>query len=154
MAYSGQDYARSFAMHREALLELLDQIPDDRGDFKAWDGGMSFQGIANHLAGASERTLAMLQGRAPQKPEPSVDFASAKRQLRDNAAAVQQALSGASEAQLGTVIEAFGGRKMPLSTLLELMRDREAHHKGQIWTMARMVGVNPPMFVKIGNLVV
>ena len=111
---------------------------------------MSFQQLTDHLAGASERTLAMLQGQAPQKPEPSADFSSAKQRLRDNAATMQQTLFGLSDEQLGRAIEAFGGRKMPLSTLLEFMRDHEAHHKGQAWMMARMVGIEPPMFVKMG----
>ncbi len=137
-------------MHRAALLELLDQIPDDQGDFAAWDGGMSFQGLTDHLAGAGERTLATLRGEAPQKPEPSKDFSSAKQRLCDNAATMQETLSNLSEEQLGTVIEAFGGRKMPLSTLLEFLREHEAHHKGQVWMMARMIGVTPPMFVKLG----
>ena len=150
MAYSGQDYARAFMMHRAALLELLDKISDDQGDFKAWDEGMSFQQLTDHLSGSSERGLAMLQGEAPQKPKPSKDFASAKQRLHDNTGAVQQTLAGLGDKQLGTVIEAFGGRKMSLATLLEFLREHEAHHKGQVWMMARMVGVEPPMFVKMG----
>ena len=150
MTNTGQDHAAAFMMHRGALLELLDQLPDDQGDFAAWDGGMSFQGLTDHLAGASERSLAMLRGETPQKPEPSPDFSSAKQRLRDNATTMQQTLSNLSEEQLGTMIEAFGGRKMPLSTLLEFLRDHEAHHKGQAWMMARMVGIEPPRFVKMG----
>ena len=150
MPNTGQSHAAAFMMHRGALLELLDQLPDDRGDFAAWEGGMSFQQLTDHLAGSSERTLAMLRGETPQRPEPSADFSSAKQRLRDNAATVQQALSNLSDDQLGTVIEAFGGRKMPLSTLLEFLTNHEAHHKGQVWLMARMVGVTPPMFVKMG----
>ncbi|MFD1732035.1 DinB family protein [Deinococcus malanensis] len=30
------------------------------------------------------------------------------------------------------------------------MVSHEAHHKGQVWMMARMIGIKPPMYVKMG----
>lgn len=39
---------------------------------------------------------------------------------------------------------------MPLYGLIDFMVQHEAHHKGQIWLMARMIGLEPAMFVKAG----
>ena len=53
-----------------------------------------------------------------------------------------------TDEHLSSIVEAFGGRKMPASALADFMIAHEAHHKGQVWVMARMTGVQPPMFVK------
>jgi uncharacterized damage-inducible protein DinB len=47
-------------------------------------------------------------------------------------------------------VPAFGGREMPVTALLDMIITHEAHHKGQVWVMARMIGVKPPRFVKMG----
>ena len=150
MSHAAKANAQSFMMHRAALLELLEQIPADRGDFAAWEGGMSFKRIVDHLSGSGERTLAMLAGQAPGKPEPSSDFAAALARVQANTHTMRETLAGMSDEQLGTVIEAFGGNKMPVAALVNFIIQHEAHHKGQVWMMARMIGLQPPMFVKMG----
>ncbi len=39
---------------------------------------------------------------------------------------------------------------MPVGVLLEMLNTHEAHHKGQVWMMARMIGVQPPRYIKMG----
>jgi uncharacterized damage-inducible protein DinB len=150
MSTTGQTYARNFMMHRAALLDVLEQIPAEKSNFQAWEGGMSFHKMADHLRGSSARAVAMMRGETPGKPEPSPDFSSALSELRNTGEAFQGLLSGASDEQLSTIIEVFGGRKMPVSSFLDFIIQHEAHHKGQVWMMARMIGLEPPMFVKLG----
>jgi len=150
MSYSGQEYARSFMMHRAALLHLLDQIPSEQAGFRAWEDGMSFHALADHLAGSSERLGALVGGAAPGPVQASPDFDSARERLRTGAARTQDLLSSLTPEQLARPIQAFGGREMPVSALADFVIQHEAHHKGQVWLMARMIGVQPPMFVRLG----
>jgi uncharacterized damage-inducible protein DinB len=142
-------YAGSFTMHRAALIELLEKIPADKGDFAAWEGGMSFAKIADHLSGSSKRIGAMTQGQQPEKLEPSPDLGAAVQRLKATHSEVVAALEVMPPEMLGQKITAFGGREMPVAALLDFMVQHEAHHKGQVWMMARMVGLEPGMFVKI-----
>ncbi|MFC4427829.1 DinB family protein [Deinococcus navajonensis] len=143
-------YARNFLMHRGALMDLYAQLPEDQGGFSAWDGGMSFIGLADHLAGSSERFLAMIAGQTPAAVQSSATLDEARQRLAataDTAAAGMRALGGED---LGRRVTAFGGREMPVAALLDALVGHEAHHKGQVWMMARMIGIKPPMFVRLG----
>jgi uncharacterized damage-inducible protein DinB len=146
---NGERYAQTFMMHRGALLDLLETVPNDKGDFAAWDGGLSFHKLCDHLSGSTNRMPAMLAGETPTKVESSVDFVAAKARLNASAESTRALLTSLSDEQLSSMIEAFGGRKMPVSALIEFLISHEAHHKGQVWMMARMIGVQPPMFVRM-----
>jgi DinB family len=150
MPYSGQEYAQAFQMHRAPLLELLGQIPADKGSFAAWDGGKNFIQLTDHLKLTNLRMSAMIAGEKPDTAEPSTDLASARAALETASASLTDTVSQLSLEQLSAVVDAFGGMKMPVYKLLDFAREHDAHHKGQLWTMARMVGVQPPMFVKFG----
>jgi uncharacterized damage-inducible protein DinB len=150
MPYSGQEYAQAFLMHRAPLLELLGQIPADKGSFAAWEGGKNFIELTDHLKSTNTGFISLMAGEKPVRAEPSTDLASARAALETAGAQLAEAVSQLSSEQLAAVIEAFGGMKMPVYKLLDFSREHEAHHKGQLWTMARMVGVQPPMFVKFG----
>jgi uncharacterized damage-inducible protein DinB len=150
MSNPGAAYAQSFLMHRTALIDLLEKIPADQGEFKAWENGMSFRALADHLASSSLRTGQMLRGQPPEKLEPSADLPSAIERLRETTAIVTDMLEALNEEVLARVIPAFGGREMPMRTLIDFFVAHEAHHKGQLWMMARMIGVEPPMFMKFG----
>ena len=147
-------HARNFLMHRGALMDLYAQLPDDQGTFSAWEGGMTFIVQADYLSGSSERFMGMISGEVPAGPPtpvtPSADLQAARERLAtttEHAAAVMRSLS---DEDLHRRITAFGGREMPIAALLDALIGHEAHHKGQVWVMARMVGIKPPMFVKMG----
>ncbi len=150
MAYPAENYSRSFMLHRNALTLLLDKIPDDQGDFKAWDEGMSFKSTADHLSSSTNYVISTIQGQAPEKLEPSADYAAAKAQLQTTTTAMQKALADLSEEQLNSTVNVLGGRDMPLYSFIDFMREHEAHHKGQLWTMARMIGVAPGSLINAG----
>ncbi len=150
MPYSSQEYIQAFQFHRAALLELLAQIPEDKATFAPWEGAKNFIEMTNHLSATNVRVLAMMAGEKPVSPEPASDFASARDALKTAGVNLTDTISKLSEEQLSTMVDAFGGMKMPVYKLLDFAREHEAHHKGQVWTMARMIGVQPPMFVKFG----
>ena len=145
-----QQYAQRFQMHRAALQDLYAQLPEAQGDFKAWGEGMSFLQLADHLSGASQRLLAMAQGQTPGAPLPaSTTLSEARDRLSAATDAVMQTLGGLDDAALAQSITAFGGRQMPVAAMLDFVIGHEAHHKGQVWLMARMVGVKPPFFMQL-----
>ena len=146
---NGERHAHTFMMHRGALIDLLELIPADKGDFAAWDGGLSFHKLCDHLSGSSTRIAATIAGQVPAKIEPSSSFAAAKERLATSTQNARDMLAALNDEQLSTVVEAFGSWKMPISALVEFMISHEAHHKGQVWMMARMIGVQPAMFVKM-----
>ncbi len=143
-------FTRNLMMHRTALLELLDKIPEDKEDFLAFEDGMTMAKTAYHILASAERSIGMIMPESAVKPEPSGSFADTKARLKVNTEKLQEVLPKLSQEQLASTIEAFGGMKMPISALLDLIRDHEVHHKGQLWTMARMAGLEPGMFMKFG----
>lgn len=144
-------HARAFSAHRSALLDLYEMLPDDQGNFAAWDGGMSFIGLADHLSGSAGRILGVIAGEGMGAPAPaSADLTGAIQRLRDTHGTTIAAIEGLSDEELSRRVPAFGGREMPIGALLDMLSTHEAHHKGQVWMMARMIGVQPPRYVKMG----
>ncbi len=136
-------------MHRNALISVLERVPADSADFKAWEGGMSFVRLTDHLSGSILRLNAMLQGETPVKIEPSNDWNAALERMKSSTPTAAALLEGLTEETLNRVIPVFG-TQMPIRGMIDFLISHETHHKGQIWMMARMIGLEPPMFVKIG----
>ena len=146
-------YARNFLMHRGALQDLYAELPEEQGRFSAWDGAMNFIDLADHLAGSSEMFLGMIRGQGPTRPAQglgSTSLQEARDRLAASTGAAAEAIRTLTPEDLARRVPAFGGQEMPVSALLDALLAHEAHHKGQVWMMARMVGVKPPMFLKRG----
>ena len=150
MPYSAQEYIQRFMMHRTALIDLLEKIPDDQGNFKSWEGGMSFITLTDHVSSASLNLINMAVGQERVKLEPSSSLSAATVRLKETTLQIQQILSPLTSEQLAQKTSAFRGMEMSVYALLDFTREHEIHHKGQLWTMARMIGVEPPMLLKMG----
>ena len=150
MPYSAQEYIQRFMMHRGALTDLLEKIPDDKGDSKSWEGGMSFIALTDHISSSCINFINMAIGQERVKHEPSSSLSAATTRLKETTSRLQQAISPMTPEQLAQKTSAFRGMEMPVYALVDFMREHEIHHKGQLWTMARMIGVEPPMLVKMG----
>lgn len=146
-------YARNFLMHRGALQDLYAELPEEQAHFSAWDGGMTFIDLADHLAGSSQMFLGMIRGQMLPRPAEGSGSASLQEARARLAATTEQAaeaMRALIPADFTRRVPAFGG-ELPVSALLDALLAHEAHHKGQVWLMARMVGVKPPMFLKRGQ---
>jgi uncharacterized damage-inducible protein DinB len=151
MTTNAQRAARSFASHRNALTALLLEIPEESAAHTPWEGAMNFMALSDHLDASARGLLAALNGQAPSREiVPSQSLQEARMRLHDSGAQVQEALSGLSDEDFAREIPAFGGRNMPLSQFADVLTMHEAHHKGQVWLMARQVGVKPPFFMQMG----
>ena len=151
MTTQGQRAAQSFTAHRNALSTLLAEIPDESAAHTPWDGAMNFISLSDHLDASSKGMLSAIAGQAPSREVvPSQSLQEARTRLQGSGTQVAQALHGLSDDDLAREIPAFGGRMMPMSQFVELLIMHEAHHKGQVWLMARQVGVKPPFFMQMG----
>lgn len=149
MPYSANEYLQTWMMHRGAILDLLEKLPDDKGDFAAWEGGMTFTKMVDHLSGATLNLTGMMAGRERVKLEPSASLSSAGSRLGEATQTVQKRISEMTDEGLSTQVFAFG-TQMPAYKLIEFLINHDAHHKGQLWLMTRMIGLEPPRFVKVG----
>ncbi len=111
---------------------------------------MSFIALTDHLSASGLNLVNLALGKERFKLEPSVTLAAATTRLKDSTTSVQNALSQMTSEQLSHKTSAFRNMEMPVYALVDFMREHEAHHKGQIWMMARMVGVEPLSLVKFG----
>lgn len=146
-----QQLAQRFAAHRGALTDLYAQLSPEHGAFSPWPGAMTFTALADHLSAAALGFVGGLNGTPPSRDvTPSASLDEARARLSSSHEAVQGALACLSDEDVQRTVPAFGGRQMPISVLAGMMSDHEAHHKGQAWVMARMVGVQPPFFMRMG----
>ena len=151
MPSQAQRAAQSFASHRAALTSLLAEIPEEHAAHTPWAGAMTFVSLSDHLDVSAKGILAAIAGQAPPRDVvPSQSVQEARTRLLDSGEQVRQALAALSDEDLAREVPAFGGRTMPLAGLTELLTMHEAHHKGQMWVMARQVGVKPPFFMQMG----
>jgi len=150
MPYPGKEYATLFELHRGALVELLDRIPARHGDASAWDGGMTVTQLVDHLYSTSAGVVDMLSGGTWQRQEPSMALGDAVARLHGSTARVVDKLSGMTDEDLRAEVTVFGGARWPAYRLVDFHREHEAHHKGQLWVMARLIGIDPPFFVRMG----
>ena len=151
MITQAQRAAQSFTAHRNALTALLTEIPEESVAYTPWEGAMNFISLSDHLDVSAKGILAAIAGQSPSREVvPSQSLQEARTRLQDSGQQVAQALNGLSDYDLAREIPAFGGRMMPLAQFAELLIMHEAHHKGQVWLMARQVGVKPPFFMQMG----
>jgi uncharacterized damage-inducible protein DinB len=149
MSYSANDYLQSWMMHRGAILDLLEKLPDDKGDFAAWEGGMTFTKMIDHLSGATLNLTGTMAGRERVKLEPSATLSDASIRLKEATQTVQKQISEMTDEQLLASVSAFG-MQLPAYRVIDFVINHDAHHKGQLWMMTRMIGLEPPRFVKLG----
>ena len=140
-----------FHMHRSALEALYLQLSADQGEFRAWEGGVSFIGMADHLAATSGRIPAMLRGEIPAPDAlASTTLAEAQARLTASTEQLLTLLSHLNDEALSREVTVFGGARMTVDGLMDIVLAHEAHHKGQIWVMARLLELEPPRYLHLG----
>ncbi len=150
-ATHSEQSAHLFQLHRKALQDLYAQLPDEQGSFSAWEGGLTFIGLADHLAASSGRLPATVRGETPDPDAAaSTTLSEARSRLQTSTEQTCAVISGLDDEALAREVTAFGEMQLSVGALLDIVLAHEAHHKGQVWTMARLVGVHPPRYLKFG----
>jgi uncharacterized damage-inducible protein DinB len=147
MPYSAHEYANAFIRHRQPILELLQKIPAEHASFAPREGAMTFTQMVDHLSMTDDYLQTALLGQKFTPAAPSPDLPAALEKLQNNTPKVMAFLESMTAEQLDAEINAFR-QTWKVYRLIEFGREHEAHHKGQLWLMARAVGIEPPMFYK------
>ena len=141
-------FSQLFRMHRLALHDFYDQLSDHQGDFRAWDGDLSFIGLTDHLTISSQRLLTQLGNAAPASGTlASTSLTEARERLASSTEQVLTDVGHLGPAALEREVTAFHGARMTVAALLDIVLAHEAHHKGQVWVMARLAGIQPPRYL-------
>jgi uncharacterized damage-inducible protein DinB len=146
MSYPANEYAAAFLNHREPLLELLEMIPADQGEFKIYPGGLSIHEQVDQLFGFDASVLGALTG-SEVSSEASSDLRSATSRLREATPKIAGLFGAMNSDQLETPLE-VDGQTRKVYQWLDFVREHEVHHKGQLWMAARMLKIEPPYYIK------
>ncbi|TCW38917.1 DinB family protein [Laceyella sacchari] len=149
-------FVNSWLRHRLVLLELLEHLQDEHLDYRPWEKGMSLKELVLHILQSADMFVnSVIAGHfvSPAEPEKAVNTVA---ELRELAQALtdknRQSLSSLPDEKFAAMVDVTKpfGRPFSGEVLLQMMRDHEIHHKGQLYTYARIVGVETlPLFVKL-----
>lgn len=144
------DFTKGWLANRNALLEVLNCVEDKHLSFKAWDGAMSLSELTLHIAYATTMHVERVKKGESIKPKAIGDVKTAN-ELMDIVKAeteyVRKSLESFTEEQLKQTVP-FAGKEYSGIELLENGKDHEIHHKGQIFTYLRLLGVNELPFFR------
>ncbi|WP_053220023.1 DinB family protein [Virgibacillus senegalensis] len=137
--------------HRQVLQELLEKIDEQHIHFTPWEGAFTLGGLAVHIATSMEMFAGSVKEGALILSNNKHDFETMAdvRQIVENCTQTTlKHFETITDEQLIQPLE-MNGVEAPASVWLSNARDHEIHHKGQLFTYARIVGVKEmPFFIK------
>ena len=131
----------------QQTVKLMQTAPSDKFDWKTCESAMPLGELMNHLwLGEKFFVSAVLTGEAPKEwPAPinQTDELIATYEQSHNEAVAQ--IAALTPEQLAESVAPFGPER-PLSrqALLNVMNEHEIHHRGQLYTYLRILGVEVP----------
>ncbi|HZS09237.1 MAG TPA: DinB family protein [Blastocatellia bacterium] len=145
-----EGYIKNWNRIHKQSTALMATAPDDKYDWKTCDSAMTLGELMNHLWQAEVGLVeAVLTGNFPK------EFPAAKKTTAELLATFDQAheecvakVAALTPEQLGETVAPFGPDKaMSRQALLHAMHEHEIHHRGQLYTYLRILGVEvPPLF--------
>lgn len=143
------DLQKRWERHRHVLQEVLVKIDDEYLHFSPWDGGMPLSALVIHITVSFDLFLAKVQNNpftssAPMDAHSMDELRSYFNQATEK---TLQTFQGLSAENLGMTIE-INEMEDTGANWLSTAIDHEIHHKGQVFTYARIVGVDSlPFFI-------
>jgi uncharacterized damage-inducible protein DinB len=128
--------------HRKALLELLKVVNDEQLSFRPWENGMSLSELTLHISGSTSMFVKTVNTGVFTPPTEKKEVSTAKELIELVEAQTEyakQELEKLTDEQLKSIIT-FAGMDLPGKAMLELAKDHEIHHKGQLFTYVRLLG--------------
>lgn len=142
-----------FKMHRSVLDKVVDAVKDEDLPFSPWEGALTLKDLIWHVlsSGLSFTRAAATGDFERVSDKPALETKTQLKQAIDDMSRQSydfiQSMSDDQFSQEIDVTKAFG-RKLPAGQLLTSMLDHEIHHKGQLFTYARLCGAEEmPFFV-------
>jgi uncharacterized damage-inducible protein DinB len=144
-----QSYVAGWLSHRNALIALLDKVQDKDLHYKPWDGAMSLAELAVHITDSTAMFANIVAGKEkPASQGQAFSSADALRNyVQEKTKETQAALESITGEQLHAEVE-FANMKMTGQAMLDMAKEHEIHHKGQLFTYVRMTGAQDlPFFI-------
>ncbi|WP_336771180.1 DinB family protein [Paenibacillus sp. MMO-58] len=146
------EFIAGWKNHRKVLHDLLADVTTEQLSFRPWEKGMSVQELVLHITGAMDMFVKTVQNGVHTQGDKHA-YATAD-ELRAGVAATTESteaiLRSLTPEQLAHTIDFFGNQ-VPAFALLQNAKDHEIHHKGQLFTYLRLVGIEKlPFFVGRG----
>ena len=159
--YHAKDLARSFRTVRNNTIQIAEEIPEDKYGFRPAEGARTVAETLAHLATATgwprqfhgeRRTqtdfawfMAAMQkaGEESAKLTTKAKLVEALRKNGDEFAAWMETLS---DDALADLVQYPAGMEPPRKTRFEMLlsaKEHEMHHRAQLMTIQRMLGITP-----------
>ncbi len=146
---AGEVLNQRWQLHRGALLQLLDRLPESAGAFRVWPGGMSTLQLVNHIADHAAETIGRAFGSEAADQQAALSLAEGRNRLLLQAERFGAALEAQSGKELLRLVQVKRlGITVPGSELISLHIQHEAYHCGQLTYHARMLAIEPPYYVR------
>lgn len=144
-----QSYIAGWLSHRNALIALLDKIQDQDLNYKPWEGGMSLEKLTLHVVDSTAMFAKIVRGgETAAGNHNSFDSAAAlKAYVQERTNETKADLEAITEEQLNAEVQ-FANMTMSGQAMLDMAKEHEIHHKGQLFTYARLTGAQDlPFFI-------
>ncbi|GIO29442.1 MULTISPECIES: DinB family protein [Paenibacillus] len=146
-----EEYIQEWLRHRLVLQDLVALIPDEHIGFKPWENAMPMGTLITHIVTSTDMFVKTVKNgmfTPPAKINPCETMEEIGNVVRQLTEETRENLNSINDEQLEKEIE-FNGFIGTGRLWLASAKDHEIHHKGQLFTYARMVGVeNLPFMMK------
>jgi len=147
-----ESFLKYFENIRTRTERVLDRVPVEHADWRPEPAAFSFCDIIRHL-GAIERWMFAenVSGRPSRYPGHGPELAhgldDARAYLRTMHAQAMSILAQLTEEDLRRPCTTPGGATLPSWKWLRAMVEHEIHHRGQVYLMLRLLGIDtPPLY--------
>jgi uncharacterized damage-inducible protein DinB len=141
-----------WARVRARTEAVLARVPDDRIDWSPGSGAMTFGDVIRHLALTERWLFVEVACRRPSRYEShdarwgrsSHEARALMRRLHRES---EELIAALSRVDLESSVLTPGGASMAAWKWLRAMCEHEVHHRGQLYLMLRLCGIEtPPIF--------
>jgi uncharacterized damage-inducible protein DinB len=159
--YGAADLAAAFRQVRSNTLQIAEEIPEDKYDFRAVPDTRSVGQLLVHIAVAPRFQLHVHRNRISDfqnlnfleligpmaaeetKPRTKAEIVAL---LKSEGEAFASFVDGVAEGFLAEIVKMPQGAQPPTKTRFEMMmsaKEHEMHHRGQLMVLQRMIGLTP-----------
>ncbi|NGP46499.1 damage-inducible protein DinB [Bacillaceae bacterium SIJ1] len=143
-------YLNHWLSHRNALVNLIDKVDNEHTVYEPWNGAMSLGHLVVHIVQSTDMFVESVKQGTFAEPTIQDDFQTmddVRKIVRDATEKTKNDLEALTEEQVNSMISS-PIMEAPGSVYLTTSLDHEIHHKGQLFTYARMAGIEDmPMFI-------
>ena len=160
--YGAKELAQSFRTVRKNTIQIAEDIPEEKYDFRPAEGSRTVAETLVHIA-VMTRVPEQIHGIERLSSLASFDFFGFRGKLqaeqrkprtkaeildllRTEGERFAELLEGASEAFLAQQVEYPAGMEPPTKSRFEMLsapKEHEMHHRGQLMVIERLLGITP-----------